>query len=239
MTHLLNLLEHNWPLALLVAFLAAAAESIVVVGAFVPGTALLIALGTVAGLGLLPLWPLVAAAAAGAVLSDGLSYYVGRTHRDRLLSTWPFADHPRLIAAGERFFARYGWASIMIARFLPGVRAIVPVVAGTTGMRPGPFYLTNILSALVWAPAHILPAAAAGYGVGRINLLNLRTDIELLVGLLAIAIVAVLIDRWRRKAEKSLIDSPSGHHAEVLQAEHATLPNGMESARAGYESDGT
>jgi len=209
MAHFLTLLEQNWPLAVLVAFLAAAAESVVVVGAFVPGTALLLALGTAAGLGLLPLWSLIASAIAGAILSDGLSYYFGRAHRDRLLQTWPFAANPKLITTGENFFTRFGWASIAIARFLPGVRAVIPVIAGTSGMKPLPFYLANIGSAVVWAPAHMLPAAAAGYGLGKANLFDTRTEIELALGVLVLIVVGFVVARWRKRVEIALIDAPT------------------------------
>ncbi|MGB8047408.1 MAG: hypothetical protein WCF53_05835, partial [Pseudolabrys sp.] len=37
------------------------------------------------------------------------------------------------------------------------VRAFVPLIAGILGMSPRQFYAANILSALVWAPAHIFP----------------------------------------------------------------------------------
>ncbi|MBU1306759.1 MAG: DedA family protein [Alphaproteobacteria bacterium] len=206
MSQLLTLLEQNWLLAVLVAFLAAAAESIVLVGALVPGTALLIALGAAAGLGLLPLWPLVVAAIVGAILSDGLSYYFGAKHRDKLLQTWPFAAYPRLITAGENFFRRYGWGSIAIARFLPGVRAIVPVVAGTSGMKPLPFYFANISSALVWAPLHILPAAAAGYGIGRANFLDTRTEIALALSILVLVCLSIVISRWRKAIDRTFVE---------------------------------
>ena len=62
-----------WAIAL--AFLSAAAEAIVVVGAIVPGTVILVALGVLAGTGALAVWPLVAATAIGAVAGD-LSAYV-------------------------------------------------------------------------------------------------------------------------------------------------------------------
>lgn len=181
-------LEQNPTLAILATFLAAASESLVIVGAFIPGTALILALGAAAGLGYLPIWPLLVAATAGAVLGDGFSYWIGHSQRNRITSVWPFSTHPEILTTGEAFFARYGWTGIVIARFLPGVRAIVPVVAGTSGMKPLLFYAANIGSATIWAPVHILPAAFAGFHFSSIKQLGLRTEIELVLGLVVLVL---------------------------------------------------
>ena len=146
-----------------VAFTVATAESIVVVGALVPGTPILLALGAAASLGHASLPGIVAAAVTGAVVGDGVSYWLGHRHRDRLRGGWPFVGRPALLARGEAFFTRWGAAGVAFARFLPGVRAVVPVVAGMLGMRPAVFYVANVLSALVWAPLHVLPGAAVGW----------------------------------------------------------------------------
>lgn len=190
-------LEQNPTLAILVTFLAAASESLVVVGAFIPGTALILALGAAAGLGYLPIWPLLLAATAGAVLGDGLSYWIGHSQRGRISTIWPFSARPEILAVGEAFFTKYGWTGIAVARFLPGIRAIVPVVAGTSGMKPLPFYAANIGSALVWAPAHLLPAAFAGFGLSSLNRLDPRTEIELVIGLVVLALVVWGVRRAR------------------------------------------
>lgn len=190
-------LEQNPALAIIVTFLAAASESVIVIGAFIPGTALILALGAAAGLGYLPLWPLVVAAIIGAILGDGVSYWIGHSQRHRITAVWPFSSRPEILETGEAFFAKYGWTGIAIARFLPGVRAIVPVVAGTSGMRPLPFYAANIGSAIVWAPAHLLPAAVAGVGLGFINQISPQTEIELVIGAVVLALAYWGIHRAR------------------------------------------
>tara|TARA_R110002020_G_scaffold25225_15_gene82162 strand:+ start:964 stop:1734 length:771 start_codon:yes stop_codon:yes gene_type:complete len=198
-------LEQNLALAVIVTFLAAASESLVVIGAFIPGTALILALGAAAGLGYLPLWPLIAAATIGAILGDGLSYWIGHSQRIRITAIWPFSSRPEILRIGEAYFTRYGWTGIAIARFLPGVRAIVPVVAGTSGMRPLPFYAANIGSAIVWAPVHILPAAFAGYGLGFINQINPQTEIELFIGGLAFALGVWGVHRARGRISRFIM----------------------------------
>lgn len=172
-------------------FLIAMSESIVVVGALVPGTAILVAVSAVVGMGHLPLWPILLSAAAGAIAGDGVSYWLGHHYKAHIRAMWPFAKRQDLLAAGERYFQKYGTFSIAIARFLPGVRAIVPVVAGTAGMSPVRFYVANIASALIWAPAHILPGAAIGSSLGFLGAISWRL-VLVAVG----ATMAILLSVW-------------------------------------------
>jgi membrane protein DedA with SNARE-associated domain len=50
---------------------------------------------------------------------------------------------------------------VFLARFVPPIRAFVPVTAGALGMPPARFYAINIPAILVWAPAHVLPGVLA------------------------------------------------------------------------------
>ncbi|MGC8519858.1 MAG: VTT domain-containing protein [Steroidobacteraceae bacterium] len=142
--------------------LVSLAESLPVVGAFVPGDAIIFAVSALVPTGALRLWPLVLAAFAGAVLGDGLAFWLGRHYHATLLGRWPFRGRPRLVARGAAFLERHGGKSVFAARFTPGVRAIVPVLSGVLYMDAARFYLMNLLSALLWAPAHILAGAAIG-----------------------------------------------------------------------------
>lgn len=150
----------NW--AGVLVFLIAAAEAIAVIGMLIPGTTILIGVGAVIGLGHLPLWPILLWATLGAIAGDGLSYWVGHRYRHEVVRVWPFSRQPQLLAQGEAFFLRHGGKSVAIGRFLPVMRAAVPLVAGVLGMSPIRFYTANILSAIGWAPLHILPGAAIG-----------------------------------------------------------------------------
>lgn len=183
----------------LLVFLTAMAESIAVVGMVVPGSAILIAIGAVAGLGDLSIWPVLVWATLGAVAGDGLSYWLGYRYRERIRTVPLLRARPELFAKGEAFFARHGAMSVAIGRFVPGVRAVIPLVAGVAGMRPLPFYAVNVLSALVWAPAHILPGAGMGLALGVLGSIAGRL-VAVLVGALLFLGVLVwvfrLVLRW-------------------------------------------
>ena len=108
-----------------------------------------------------------------------------------------FSSRPEILRAGESFFAKFGWAGIALARFLPGVRAIVPVVAGTSGMSPLPFYVANVGSAIVWAPAHLVPAALAGAGVASAGQLSRQVEIATVSAALVTGIMIWWLIRHR------------------------------------------
>ena len=95
----------------------------------------------------------------GAVIGDFVSYWVGHRFRFRLRGMWPFATRPTLMSQAERFFHRYGAASVAICRFVPVLRSTVPLVAGMAGMARPRFLIANVSSAFVWAPAHVRAGA--------------------------------------------------------------------------------
>jgi undecaprenyl-diphosphatase len=117
----------------------------------------------------LSIWPIMAVAVLGAVIGDFLSFWLGARFSTRLRVGWPFATRPELLAQAERFFARYGMASVALCRFLPVLRSTVPLVAGMVGMKRGRFLVANVLSACVWAPVHVLPAKYAGLSLDRLQ----------------------------------------------------------------------
>lgn len=149
-------------LAYAAVLLLALSESIPVIGVFVPGTAAILAISALVPSGTVTLWPVLGAATIGAIIGDGLSFWLGHRYHREILTRWPLNRYPELVTRSEAFFARHGDKSVFIARFTPGVRAFVPLIAGMLRMPVKRFYAANILSALVWAPAHVLPAVFVG-----------------------------------------------------------------------------
>ena len=66
-----------------------------------------------------------------------------------------------MVEQSEAFFNRWGALAVFFARFVPPIRAFVPVTAGALDMPPLRFYSVNIPAILVWAPAHVLPGVLA------------------------------------------------------------------------------
>lgn len=165
----------------------ALAEAVPVVGAVVPGSTLIIGISVLAPQGAISVWPLLVAAILGAVVGDGVSYWLGRHSHAAILRRWPINRYPGFVARSAVFFRRHGSKSVFLGRFTPGVRAFIPLVAGILRMPAARFYAANVLSALAWAPAHVLPGLVVGASISAAGPL---------AGRLAALIVIVVIGLW-------------------------------------------
>ncbi|MEW8028596.1 MAG: VTT domain-containing protein [Candidatus Thiodiazotropha sp.] len=161
-TPLLAWIGENPLWAGLAVFVVAFSESVAIIGLLVPGVVMMFGFGALIATGILDFWAVFWWAVAGAVVGDGLSFWLGHHFQDRLQSFWPFSHHPATLQRGIAFFQRYGGKSVALGRFFGPVRAIIPLVAGMLGMPPLRFIVANILSALVWAPAYLLPGIVFG-----------------------------------------------------------------------------
>lgn len=186
---LLQWLNHHPEFAGLLTFTISAAESVAIIGTIVPGSIMMTALGALAGANVIPLWQTIFWAILGAIVGDGISYWIGHYFKDGLTRIWPFRTHPSLLRTGELFFYKYGSMSVFIGRFVGPVRALVPVVAGMLGMRPLQFTIANVASAILWAPAYMLPGILLGAAA-----LELPPEIaaHVMIVFLSIVLVALL-----------------------------------------------
>jgi membrane protein DedA with SNARE-associated domain len=80
--------------------------------------------------------------------------------------------YPGIVVQSEAFFHRFGTLAVLFGRFVPPIRAFVPITAGALGMSPLRFYAVDIVAVLLWAPAHVLPGVLAvsalhQYGLGH------------------------------------------------------------------------
>lgn len=174
-----------------VVFLLALSEAVPIVGAVVPGSAIIIAASALVPFGILKLWPILIAAIFGAIVGDGASYWLGHRYHEDILGRWPLNRYPGVIEKAEAFLHRHGGKSVFLARFIPALRAFVPLVAGILRLPIHRFYFANVISALVWAPAHILPGVLVGASF------HLAGGVaERLAALLAALLVALWLVVW-------------------------------------------
>ncbi len=102
-------------------------------GSVVPGSTIILALSALVAGGELRLEWVLAAAVAGALLGDGSAFWIGHRAQREILSAWPMANYPRVVAQSEAFFHRWGALAVFFARFVPPIRAFVPITAGALG----------------------------------------------------------------------------------------------------------
>jgi len=172
-------------------FLISVSESLAVIGLIVPGVVMMGAMGALIAAGAIGFWPVVVAAVLGAIVGDGLSFWLGHALRDDVRRYWPFSRYPETLNFGVRFFDTYGSLSIIFGRFVGPVRPVIPVVAGMMGMSPTRFTLANVVSAVLWAPAYIVPGILVAASVKLAAETTIRLAI-VLIGLLG----AIWLTAW-------------------------------------------
>jgi membrane protein DedA with SNARE-associated domain len=178
---LLHLLSAHPEWALAVVLLASFLESVAFIGTFIPGSTAMFVAGALVGTGALNLGWVFVCAIAGAIAGDAASFWFGQRYADSIARMWPFRRHPGALAAGRKYFDIHGAKSVVLARFVAPMRAVVPVVAGLSGMTPARFLAVNILSALIWAPTHILPGVVFGASIELAGAVSIRLVVILVI----------------------------------------------------------
>ncbi len=166
-----------------IAFIIAFSESLALIGAFIPGTILIIIFGFLSAHGDLNVWILITVSAIGAILGDSTSYFLGTkgTHLFKKENRVLNISH---LERGKHFFARYGEKSIFIGRFIGVLRPIVPFVAGISRMNIKLFIFWNVLSGVLWSILYIF----LGYFLG-----DSFSSIEVWAGRVGIFTVLLLV----------------------------------------------
>ncbi len=199
---------HAW-LAYLTLFMAALLEAVPVVGAVIPGSTVILALSALVPGGELRYEGVVAAAIAGALIGDGTAFWIGHRQQREIVNAWPLASHPKLIKESEGFFHRWGTLAVFFARFVPPIRAFVPITAGSLGMAPWKFYSVNAAAILLWAAAHTLPGVLAVSALHRYAGLPHHEHVGKHIWIIAVGAGAVILAlaiwtirrRYERRAE--------------------------------------
>jgi membrane-associated protein len=194
---LINFVSAHPFLAYATVFAAALLEAVPVIGAFVPGSSIIIGLSAFVAAGELGLAGVLASAMAGGAIGDGTAFLLGHIQQRRILGMWPLNAYPTIVARSEAFFHRRGAIAVLLARFVPPVRAFVPVTAGALGMPPARFYTINIIAVGLWASAHVLPGALAGTLWKQYGREIEHVALPVLAVLVAIAVVVWFV-RMRR-----------------------------------------
>ncbi|HVR07065.1 MAG TPA: VTT domain-containing protein [Thermoanaerobaculia bacterium] len=178
-------------------------------GVPLPGETVLLAGGFFARQGSLSLGWVLAAAFLAAVAGDNTGYWIGRRGGRGLVERhgrW-VALTPGRLESIEAFFNRHGAKTILIARFLSGVRAIAPLFAGISRIPWRRFAAVDAAACLLWATAVGLVGYAFGESFSRIEHWIGRAGLSLLAlaaGLLLLRAAERHRDRVRLWVRESL-----------------------------------
>ena len=173
-------------------------ETGLVVTPFLPGDSLLFAIGALSAIdtsGTLKAPLLAVLLAAAAVLGNMANYAVGRA-----IGPPAFSGRYRLLKVEylrrtEAFFVRYGGFAVLVSRFMPILRTLVPFVAGIGRMPYARFFGYNLVGGTLWVMLFVW----GGYLFGNIPLVkNNFGVVTILIIIVSLAPLAIAYLRRRR-----------------------------------------
>jgi len=167
-------------------FLLTFGESIVILGLFIPASLVMPGIGALAAaVGIGPI-EILFYASLGMIIGDTVSYVIGLIIGTRI-ETWVPNQYQKQLSQAKQFMNKYGILSVALGRFLGPLRCLVPMTAGSLGMRFTIFAPVEILSAPVWTGLYVL----SGYFLGGVFIENF------LIGMGVIFVIIFVYSIWK------------------------------------------
>jgi len=163
-----------------------------------PGDTLLFSAGILAATQAFELVPLIATIIVAAVLGDSAGYWFGSHYGPKLFNKEDaLILNKRYLEKTEKFYLKYGRMALIVARFLPVFRTLVPIMAGMGSMKYRTFLAFNIAGACIWG----VSLTMLGYFLG--NMIP-NIDTYVLPVLIIVIIVTTLSgfrELWKARKE--------------------------------------
>jgi membrane-associated protein len=150
------------------------------------------------------LWQLLVFIPIAAVLGGQLGYWIGRNVGTAMFKPDARFLKQKYLDEAHVFFDQRGPFAILLGRFVPIVRTLVPITAGAARMRYSAFTLFNVIGAVAWS----LGLTLLGYGLGQFEVI--QKLIEPIFILIAVVSVSPMIYEWykRRRGAKKAPGAP-------------------------------
>jgi membrane-associated protein len=161
----------------------------------VPSETSVILAGVLAGTGDLEIVAVIVVAAAGAIVGDNTSYWIGRTAGPWIVARFFSGERKKRIDWAEKQIEERGPYLIVVGRFIPGGRTAITLAAGLLEMRWRKFIVFDVAAGFAWATY----AGLLGYFGGRVFEEDPLQGF-LIAFAIALAVTgAVELYRWLRK----------------------------------------
>jgi membrane-associated protein len=180
--------------AYIVYFTIVFAESGILIGFFLPGDSLLLALGVLASKDILSLPLLLIIGSIAAITGDQVGYAFGRRVGPALFDQEDsrFFKKKNLKKAHD-FYEKYGTKTIVIARFVPFARTFAPILAGIAKMHYPTFLRYNIIGGIGW----VFSVTLLGYFLGEL-IPDIEQYIFYIIGFIILLSVFPAYFEWRK-----------------------------------------
>ena len=184
-------------------------ETAFILTSFLPGDSLLFLTGLTLATSdsFLPDWLGFVLIWLAAFLGTQVGYWIGYKIGPPLFeSNRNFILNERVVEKTHEFFDRYGARAVILARFVPILRALVPMLAGISKMDHQRFTRLNLIGATVWVFLFMVP----GYRLGGIELVKENLEITVLaivIGTSLLLPLEILRDRISKQIAKRRLDA--------------------------------
>jgi len=169
-----------------------------------PGDSLLVLAGAFAATSAgsndphLNLWVVLVGAFVLAMLGAQIGYWIGKAYGVRLFKPDAKVFKTAYLVRAQTFFDRRGASAVVIGRFIPVVRTVVPILAGTGRMEGRRFIAANVFGAALWT----FLATLLGYELGKS--LNIDRYIYPIVAVIVlVSLIPPFIEYRRHKREQA------------------------------------
>lgn len=183
-------------LVALLACLAVSIETSLFVGLLIPGDLMLLVAGTTATTPM-RLASLIAAGIAGSLIGEAVGYWIGHRygHRIRHSRLGRKVGEP-LWRRTEGFMNRFGPRAIVLARFMPGIHAVVPVVTGSVRYPFRQFFRWAFVAAVGWSIVYVGVGALAGAHLHQVQGSLGLIGYVVLAGIALVVLGKKLANKW-------------------------------------------
>ena len=171
-------------------------ESGLLIGIFFPGDSLLFAAGLLSAGGFLSIGPLILIVVIAAIVGDSVGYWFGANvgtplfkRKDSLFFKQEYLKRTEL------FYQKYGGRAVILARFVPIVRTLAPVLAGIGSMTYGTFLRYNVIGGALWG----IGMTTLGYFLGSLIPDSERYILPISLVIIVLSFLPIFINLLRGK----------------------------------------
>jgi len=137
-------------------------ESMIITGSFMPSAVLFSLCIYLYNIELLTLPWICAIALLGSHLGDVCGFLVGKSIGPSLLNSKFMQKRQKPINKTQKFLKRFGPYTVLVGRFIPAIRPIVPFLLGITDLKLKRFYVADLIACSLWALALALLVVSVG-----------------------------------------------------------------------------
>ncbi len=176
-----------------------------------PGDSLLFVAGMVVAAGgkdgvdsFATLWQLLIFVPLFAIIGGQIGYWIGRYAGTAMFKPDARFLKQRYVDEAHEFFDKHGPVTVFVARFVPVIRTLAPLVAGAARMNYRVFFVYNVIGAIVWGCGVTL----LGYWLGQFAFVQKLIE-PIFVVIVFISVLPIAWEaykRWRNKEQVQMAE---------------------------------